>query len=163
MYVNAAYCYRLSSAVCRSVCLSVCHTSEPCKNGHTDRDTVWFGDLGGPKEPCIRWGSRSPMGRGNFEGGKGRPIVKYRDSLQSSVQKWPNRSRCRLGCGLRWAQGIVLYGGPAVLREVAMATNFGTQFAITGFVGYNFGCMIGSDTLFDSRGGFSRSSCPMNT
>ena len=25
-------------------------------------------------------GSRSPMGRGNFEG-KGRPIVKYRDAL----------------------------------------------------------------------------------
>ena len=42
----------------------------------------------------------------------------------------------------------------AVLRDVATATNFGTQFAITGFVGYNFGCMIGSDTLFDSRGGF---------
>jgi len=33
-----------------------------------------------------------------------------------------------------------------------MATNFGTQFAITGFVGYNFGCMIASNTLFDSRG-----------
>ena len=28
-----------------------------------------------------------PMGSGNFEGGKGRPIVKYRDTLQSSVQK----------------------------------------------------------------------------
>jgi len=42
-----------------------------------------------------------------------------------------------------------------MLRDVAMATNFGTQFAITGFVGYNFGCMIASDTLFDSRGGFS--------
>ena len=40
-----------------------------------------------------------------------------------------------------------------VLRDVTMATNFGTQFAITGFVGYNFGCMIASDTLFDSRGG----------
>ena len=26
------------------------------------------------------------------------------------------------------------------------------QFAITGFVGYNFGCMIASDMLFDSRG-----------
>ena len=26
-------------------------------------------------------------------------------------------------------------GGPAVLTDVAMATNFGTQFAITGFVG----------------------------
>jgi len=37
-----------------------------------------------------------------------------------------------------------------------MATNFGTQFqfAISGFVGYNFGCMIASDTPFDSRGGF---------
>jgi len=44
-----------------------------------------------------------------------------------------------------------------VLRDVAMATNFGTQFAIAGFVGYNIGCMIASDTLFDSRGGFSES------
>jgi len=44
----------------------------------------------------------------------------------------------------------VLDGGPQVLRYVAMATR--TQFAITGFVGYNFGCMIGSDTLFDSTG-----------
>ena len=33
--------------------------------------------------------------------------------------------------------------------------NVGKQFAITGFVGYNFGCMICSDTLFHSRGGFS--------
>jgi len=51
----------------------------------------------------------------------------------------------------------VLDGSPQVLRDVAMATNFGTQFAITGFwlsMGYNFGCMIASDTLFDSRVGF---------
>ena len=48
----------------------------------------------------------------------------------------------------------VLDRGLEVLRDVAMTTNFGTQFAITGFVGYNFGCMIASDTLFDSRGGF---------
>ena len=27
-------------------------------------------------------------------------------------------------------------------------------FATTGFVSYNFGCVIGSDTLFDSRVGF---------
>jgi len=52
----------------------------------------------------------------------------------------------------------VLDGGPAVLRDFAMVTNFGTQFAITGFVGYNFGCMIASDTQFDSRGGFWGSS-----
>jgi len=70
-YVDAAYCYRPSSVAC----WSVCHTSEPCKNGCTDRDAV----------------------------------------------------------------------------------------AITGFVGYNFGRMIASDTLFDSRGGFSGSSYPMKT
>jgi len=49
---------------------------------------------------------------------------------------------------------------PEVLRNVAMATNFGTQFAITG---YNFGCMIASDTQFDSTGGFLGSSYPMKT
>ena len=32
---------------------------EPCKNGWTDRDAVWVEDAGGPREPCIRWGSRS--------------------------------------------------------------------------------------------------------
>ena len=57
----------------------------------------------------------------------------------------------------------MLDGGPAVLRDVAITTNFGTQFAITGFVSYNFGCMIASDTVFDSRGRFSGSSYPMKT
>jgi len=41
-----------------------------------------------------------------------------------------------------------------VLRDVAMATNFVIQFAVTGFVGYNFSCMKASDMLFDSRDGF---------
>jgi len=54
-------------------------------------------------------------------------------------------------------------GGPEVLRDVAMATNSGTQFAITGFVGYNFSCMIASDTLFGYRDGFSGSSYSMKT
>jgi len=39
-------------------------------------------------------------------------------------------------------RNCVLDGGSAVLRDVAMATNFGTQFPITGFLGYNIGCMI---------------------
>jgi len=30
------------------------------------------------------------MGRGNFEGVNGRAIVKYRETLHSSVQKWLN-------------------------------------------------------------------------
>jgi len=57
----------------------------------------------------------------------------------------------------------VLDEGPEVLRDVALATNFGTQFVLTGSEGYNFSCMIASDTLFDSRGGFSGSSYPMKT
>ena len=161
--------------VCRSVRRSdaVCHTSEPYKNGFTDRDAVWVEVSGGPKEPCIRWGSRSTMGRGNFEG-KGAPhckvyghaaviCAKTSEPLPPSLV--PPSSRCRLGCRQpkrhldrfrRFCtddrRNHVLDGGPAVLRNVAMATNFGKQFAITGFMGYNFGCMIRSDTLFDSRG-----------
>ena len=57
----------------------------------------------------------------------------------------------------------MLDGGPAVLRDVAMATNFRTQFAITVFVGYNFGRMTASYKLFDSRGGFSGSRYPIKT
>ena len=41
------------------------------------------------------------------------------------------------------------------LRDVAMATTFWfSNFSM----GYNFGCMIASDTMFDARGGFSGSS-----
>jgi len=35
-----------------------------------------------------------------------------------------------LRCELGWAVGIMLDGGPYVLRDVAMATNFGTKIAI---------------------------------
>ena len=73
------------------------------KNG-TNRDAVWVEDLSEPKEPCIRWGSTSPMGKGNFEEGKGCPILNYRDTLWSPVRKRLNRPRCRLRSGLGWAQ-----------------------------------------------------------
>jgi len=53
--------------------------------------------------------------------------------------------------------------GPEVLRDIAMAANFGMQFAITGFLGYNFSFVIFSDMMFDSRGGFSGSSYTMKT
>jgi len=54
-----------------SVCLSVGRSvacSEPCKNGWTDWNVLWSVDLGRPKKPCIRWGSRSPYGKGQFWG-----------------------------------------------------------------------------------------------
>ena len=43
------------------------------------------------------------------------------------------------------------------LRYVAMVTTFWLS------MGYNFSCMIASDTLFDSRGGFSGTNYPMKT
>jgi len=43
------------------------------------------------------------------------------------------------------------------LRDVAMATIFWL------LMDYIFGCMIASDTLFDSSGGFPGSSYPMKT
>ena len=46
----------------------------------------------------------------------------------------------------------VLNGGPAVLRDVAMATNFLAQIAIAGFLGYNFGCMIATRSLILGMG-----------
>jgi len=36
-----------------SVCLSVCHSSEPCKNGCTDRDALWVEDSGGPRNHVL--------------------------------------------------------------------------------------------------------------
>jgi len=39
----------------------------------TDRDAVWVVGSNRPKKSCVRWGSRSPMGRGNF-GEKGHPL-----------------------------------------------------------------------------------------
>ena len=51
----------------------------------------------------------------------------------------------------------MLDGGRQVLTDVAMATIFGLS------MGYTFGCMIASDMLFDSRGGFSGSNYPMKT
>jgi len=95
----------VTDRVAWSVGLSVCYTSELCENGWTDRDTVWVEDSSRPREPCIRWESRSTMKRGNF-GGKGRPysIVKYRDFLL-----WALYRNSWIG---RFAVWVVDSGGP---------------------------------------------------
>jgi len=82
---------------------SICHSCDPYKHGWFDPDAIWVVGSGWLKKPCIRWGSRSPIWMGNF-GGKVHPNVKDRDVLLWAVQKWPNWSRCHLGCGLGWAQ-----------------------------------------------------------
>jgi len=60
----------------------------------------------GPGNCVLDVGPDPPITTGNFEG-KGRLIVKYRDTLRSSLQRRLNRSRCRLVCRLGWAQGIM--------------------------------------------------------
>jgi len=74
-----------------SVCLSVGHVREPCKNVWTDRDAVWGAESGGPKELCIRLGSRSPKGKGQFLGVV-RPIEKHWESLLRCTHRgWTDR------------------------------------------------------------------------
>jgi len=103
-------------------------------------------------------------GKRKFGGGKGRPIAKYRDTvviyaktaeqIEMLFRLWACmgcRNHVRWGSSSRGAEGR------------CHGTNFGTQFAITGFVGYNFGCMIASGTLFDSRGVLLESSYLMKT
>ena len=53
----------------------------------------------GPRNHVLDGGPDSPW-EGAIFVEKGHLIVKYRDTLLSSVQKRLNRSRCRLGCGL---------------------------------------------------------------
>jgi len=55
----------------------------------------------------------------------------------------------------------VLDEDPAVLRDVAIATNLVTQFAITGFVGYTFGCIATRSLIIG--GGFSESRHSLKT
>jgi len=76
---------------------SVCHSSEPCKNSWTDRDAVWVEDSAGPKEPCFRWGSRSPMGRGNFEGS----LYSLRTLCRELCNKKAVLYRARNHCAMR--------------------------------------------------------------
>jgi len=93
-YVDAAYCYRPSSVVCRSVCWSVglsvtlvspAKTAAPIELPFGLRTWVGLGNH------VLDGGPYSPMGRGKFLGENGRPVVKYRDTLRSSVQRLLNR------------------------------------------------------------------------
>jgi len=98
-YVHAAYYYRPSGVVCLSVSLSVTLVS-PVKTAQPIEMPFGLTTLVGPGNHVLVGGPDPPMRRGNF-GGMRRRIVKYRDTLRSSVKKRLNRSRCRLGCGLR--------------------------------------------------------------
>jgi len=46
----------VADRVAWSVCRCVWHSSEPCKNGWTDRDAVWVENSGGSKESFVTLG-----------------------------------------------------------------------------------------------------------
>jgi len=60
---------QLAWSVWLLVGLSVTNSREPCKNGWTDRDTVWIVGSGGPRNRVLDGGSERPKRMGNyFEG-----------------------------------------------------------------------------------------------
>jgi len=73
-----------------SVCLSVtlvspAKTAEPIEMPFGLR--TWVGTM----DHILDGGSDPPTGRGKFLGENGRPIVKYKDILRSSVERRLNR------------------------------------------------------------------------
>jgi len=85
-YVDAPYSYRPSSLVCRSVTLV-----SPAKTAALIELPFELRTWMGPGNHVLDGSPDSPMGRGKFLGENGRPIVKYRDTLRSSVQRLLNR------------------------------------------------------------------------
>ena len=81
-------------------------------------------------------GSGPPMRRGNFEG-KGASQSKVQGYSAVICAKMAEVIEIPFGLWALMVQGIVLDGSPEVLRDVAMATNFGMQFAITGFLAFD--------------------------
>jgi len=67
--------------------------------------------VGWPKETYIGW-APYPHAKGKFLGKRTSPAIPTtlcRDPWD--MQKWLNRSRCRLGCGLWWAEGSMCTWG----------------------------------------------------
>ena len=139
MYVDAAYCYRPSSVVCRSVTLvSPAETAAPIEMPFGLRTRV------GSRNDVLDRCPDPPWEGANLRGGKGHPIVKHRDSLRSSVQKRLNLNRCRLGCGL----GSCVRWGSSSAKGRCHGNQFWDAICYNWLLGYNFGCIIASDTLF---------------
>ena len=126
----------------------VCHTSEPCKTAEPIEMLFALRTLVSPGNLVLD-GVQIPLWKGAIFWGRGVPLWSIRTHTVISAKmaepiEMPFGQWGRMG-----PRNHVLDGGAQVVREVAMATSFWLS------TGYNFGCMIASDTLFDSMGGFS--------
>jgi len=70
-FVNAIITIIRSHRSTTHIHAAYCHTSQPRKNGSTDRDANWVEDSGGSKKPRIRWHSDLHKGKGIYNGEKG--------------------------------------------------------------------------------------------
>jgi len=88
----------------------------------------------GPENRVLDGGPIPPMGRGTFVG-KGASYCKVQGHSTDNCAKAAEPIEMPFGFWARMChRNHVLDGGPEVLMDVAIATNFGTQFAITGIV-----------------------------
>jgi len=113
-YIVAHYCatsHRVAwSGVSLSVALSLCHTSEPYKKRLNRSSYHFCSRIGWAQWTTYYMRSRCQHGKGQFWGRNRQTIVNYRDTPRSCVQRQVNLSRCRLNCGLAWAESITLHG-----------------------------------------------------
>jgi len=96
--------HRVAWSVGLSVTLSVCHTSESWKKRLKRSSCHLHSGLGWAQWTTYYMTSTGQHGKGQFWVGNRQTIVKYRDTLQSSVQTRLNRLIWHFGCGLEWAK-----------------------------------------------------------
>jgi len=95
------------------------------------------------------------MGRGNFFGNRASHCKIYAYSTVNCAKTAEPIEMPFALCTGMGPRNRALDEGREVLMDVAMATNFWLS------LGYDFGCIIARDTLFDSKGVFSGSNYPM--
>jgi len=109
-------------------------------------------DSGGPEEACVRCGA-DPHAKGNFS------MKEHALACLTTLQKWLDRSRCCLGCGLWFAKGSMCYMGAywrnlANTMEVSVCCGDVALRQITFTTCYNLFCSMCSCLFGDVDGGF---------
>jgi len=119
--------WSVGPSVCRFVTLvSPAKMAEPIETSSGLRSQVGHGNY-------VLDGSRSPMGRDTFERERGVPLSYCKVQEQSAVICAKTAEPIEMPFGL-WARmgprNYMLDESPEVLRNVAMATNFGIKIAL---------------------------------
>jgi len=84
--------------------------------------------LGGPKEPCIRWGPDWPMRRCNFWG---KDMSRHaRQQSAVSCAQMAEALKMPFGCGLEWAQGSTCYVGVHIVATWRIRLNHPCSVAV---------------------------------